>query len=86
VTVIAKWARAAESVGLVTSTSADDPGVLLLYATDTETGRFPSKIGLIVIRDESVTYAELDGHVFDSITSDQRPLHVQLAEALKARA
>ena len=80
-----QWAARIESFGLVPTQTPDDPGVLFMHETDTETGRFPRKVGLIVIRDNRVTYAEVDGHVMDTITSDRRPLDVQLLDTLGRR-
>lgn len=81
-----RWAASVEQFGLVPARSPEDAGVLMLYDTDTATGKFPAKVGLIVIRDEKVTYAELDGHVMDSITADRRPINIQLSEAIQERA
>lgn len=82
---IDQWWKAARAAGLIPTRSPEDRGVLMLYSGSVEQGK-TVKVGLIVIRDDGVTYAELDGHVFDSITSDRRPLNVQLAEALRERA
>ena len=81
---IDRWSGAALAVGLTPVQHPDDPGVLMLFA-EVRTG-LSSKVGLIVIRDEGVTYAELDGHVVDTITSDRRPLNVQLSERMRERA
>ena len=79
-----RWATAALAVGLVPEVAADDPGVLMLFDPATVLVRGGStKVGLLVIRDDGVTYAVLDGRVFDTITSDRRPLNVQVAEALR---
>ena len=84
---IDRWSGAALAVGLTPIPHPDDPGVLMLFAPGDgdQTGR-TVKVGLIVIRDEGVTYAELDGHVVDTITSDRRPLNVQLSERMRERA
>lgn len=80
---IDRWSGAARAVGLTPIPHPDDPGVLMLFADQIGPG---SKVGLIVIRDEGVTYAELDGHIVDTITSDRRPLNVQLSERMRERA
>lgn len=80
-----RWLVRVESLGLVPTRTPDDPGVLMMHESAAETGRFPRNVGLIVIRNEQVSYAEVDGHVMDTITSDRRPLDEQLLDALERR-